>query len=359
MAAIYSNGGAASLGAKWAFTTRRVNRSDVSGLIRNFAEAVPGDLILAEVTRIGSHSKIQLTTGRGSALTIGDRVVLCCGDRYAPDQFEGRGVIDPDGCDMLAGGGVIGKVNVAHANMASPTQLKPLGLITDATGDVMNIATYGLAERRAPCDMTVIGVVGASMNAGKTTATAALAHGLTKAGYKVAGVKATGTGAFGDYNAMLDAGLDFVADFVDVGMASTYLQPIDNIERGLGSILATAKEAGAEIAVVELADGIYQKETAELLESSTFIKELFDGVFFASGDAVSVVGGVRHLRAIGFEPIGVSGKVSLSPLAVREAEALTNVKVYTRDELMRADTAKALTTPLVNAQKATVSTAAA
>lgn len=332
---------------KWAFTTRRVNRADVSGRSTDFASAVPGDLVLAEVMSIGSHKRSQLFNGRNSTLYVGDKIVLCCGDRYAPDQFEGRGILDGNVCDMLAGGGLIGKMNFKNDTIANPTQLKPLGLLADRHGDVINIASYAIPARPAPLGMTVIGVVGSSMNAGKTTATVALAHGLKKAGYKVATIKATGTGAFGDLNAMLDAGIEHVADFTDAGMPSTYLQPIDAVERGLCSLLADANAKGAELAVVELADGIYQKETATLLESSPTVRELFDGLMYACGDAVSVVGGVKHLRSIGYNPIAVSGMVSLSPLAVQEAEAVAGVKILKKEELENTETARGLISPIM------------
>ena len=55
--------------------------------------------------------------------------------------------------------------------------------------------------------------------------------------------------------------------------------------------------------------------------------------------AVSAVGGVRHLRSVGLKPVAVSGVVSLSPLAVNEAEAITAVKIFKKGELMSADVA--------------------
>jgi hypothetical protein len=98
------------LGAKWAFSTRRVNRSDIQGHVTDVASAKAGDLILGRVVSIGQHPRIQLTSGRPSKLYPGDLVVLPCGARYAPDQFEGLAEIDPEGCDMLAGGGCLGRM---------------------------------------------------------------------------------------------------------------------------------------------------------------------------------------------------------------------------------------------------------
>lgn len=333
--------------AKWAFTTRRVNKADVGGISKDFHFAQSGDLVIAEVVSIGSHKCTQLATGRNSTLYVGDKIVLCCGDRYAPDQFEGRGVIVSDVCDMLAGGGLIGKMNYKNEKISDPTQLRPIGLLTDSGGDIINIASYSIPNRSAPSDLTVIGVVGASMNAGKTTATVALAYGLKQAGYNVATIKATGTGAFGDFNAMIDAGIEHVADFTDAGMPSTYLQSADRVEQGMSSLLADAKANGADIAVVELADGIYQKETANLLENSELVKGIFDGFMYASGDAVSAVGGVKHLRNIGYEPVAVSGMVSLSPLAVKEAEAITGVSILKKQELECPDLAKSIISPIL------------
>jgi len=318
--------------AKWAFTTRRVNKSDVVGLSTDLSHVVPGDLVLGQITAIGQHKKIQLAEGRPSESYPGDFVVLACGDRYAPDQFEGVAELNPEGADLIAGGGLLGRMRAAHTRMVQPTRVKPLGLLLNRQDETINIAHYGLPLAKMPENVTVIGVVGASMNAGKTTAAVSLAHGLSRAGFRVAGIKATGTGAFGDFNAFRDAGIPIVADFTDAGMASTYRQPVDRIEDGFKALIAHAAAEGAEVAVVELADGIFQQETAELLRFS-IIRDSFAGVMFAAPDALGAVGGVAHLRKLRLEPFTVSGMVSCSPLAISEAEAVTQVRIVSRDQL--------------------------
>jgi dethiobiotin synthetase len=317
---------------KWAFTTRRVDRSDVAGMSLDFAEAVSGDIVLAQIMEIGSHKKIQLAEGRPSISYIHDKVVLTCGDRYAPDQFEGLVSLDPNGVDLLAGGGILGLMRKAHSRMDKPTQVKPLGLLTGKNGEIINIASYGLPVTMESKGIQVIAVVGGSMNAGKTTAAVSLAHGLAKTGLRVAGIKATGTGSFGDYNAFLDAGIPIVADFTDVGMASTYMQPIDRIEEGFKSLVAYAADNGADIAIVELADGIYQQETAELLRSQVLRKEL-TGVLFAAPDALGAVSGIHHLQQIGLKLLAVTGKVTRSILATEEVERNTHIPVISRENL--------------------------
>jgi len=324
--------------AKWAFSTRRVLRQDATLMTDDLASAVSGDLVLGRVEHIGSHKKIQLAEGRASVLYNGDLVVLACGDRYAPDQFEGLAELNPLGADMLAGGGVLGRMRHRHSRMSPPTRIAPLGLLTNTFGKVIKLQDYALEEMARPSGMIVIGVVGASMNSGKTTAVASLAHGFHRAGHKVAAIKATGTGAFGDFNAFVDTGVHFVADFTDAGMVSTYRQPLSKIEAGLNSLLAHASRNGCEVAVVELADGVFQKETADLLKNSE-IRDGFAGVFFAAPDALASAGGIAALREMGIEPTAITGMVSCSPLGAAEAQEATGVAVITRNEL--CDPAKA------------------
>lgn len=340
---IQDNDDAVPSDAKWAFSTRRVKRSDICGLTNDFANAIAGDLLISRVTRIGQHKKLQLSAGRYSEAFVGDIFVLCVGDRYAPDQFEGIAEIDPLGCDLIAGGGIAGKVVQAHGAMSTPTQLEPIGLLTDENGDVINIASYGLTPRAFPDNVTVIGVFGTSMNSGKTTTAASLAHGLTKAGYRVAGIKATGTGAFGDFNAFRDAGVA-VTDFTDAGMPTTYKMPLERIEQGFETLVGHAAAAGAEIAVVEFADGVFQGETHEILTGSPIIDRL-DGMVFAAFDAAGAAGSVAILREMGHEPMFVSGRVSCSPLASQETTSVTGISVLTRNELRSPSVIRSLVIP--------------
>lgn len=332
MKQIISNQKVVPASAKWAFTARRVNRCDAVGYGGDLYNATAGDLVLVEVDTIGQHKKLQLAEGRYCESYKGDLLVVVCGNRYAPDQFEGFAEINHDGCDMLAGGGIAGRMEAAHDRMATPTRLRPLGLLTDKNGEVINIASYGIPGSSIPPHVTVIGVFGASMNAGKTTAAVSLAHGLNRAGYAVEGVKATGTGAFGDFNAFLDAGVP-VTDFTDAGMASTYKVPLERIEDGFDALVGGAAARGAEIVVVEIADGVFQAETAEIMKSSR-IKDRLDASLFAAPDALGAVGGVSIMQKHGLTPFAVSGMVTRSPLAVREAEAVTGTKLLSRDDLI-------------------------
>jgi hypothetical protein len=317
---------------KWAFTTRRVTRSDAVRLNNDLSDAVSGDLVLGLIDVIGSQKNIQLAEGRPSELYPGDRVVLACGARYAPDQFEGVAELGGHGADMLAAGGVLGRMRRCHDRMSAPTRVIPVGRLANLVGRVLNLADYALAPAARPARLTALGVVGASMNAGKTTAVASLVHGLRRGGLRVAALKATGTGAYGDFNAYRDAGATFVADFTDVGMVSTYLEPVPRIVAGLDTLLAAAADAECDVAVVELADGVFQAETATLLQDPSVLTA-FAGFVFAAPDALAAAGGCRTLRDWGIEPAALTGRLSCSPLGAAEAEAATGVEVLTRANL--------------------------
>lgn len=331
--------------AKWAFTTRRVSRADVRALRASLSDVRAGDLILCEILEVGQHKKIQLADRRVSESYPGDLVVLALGDRYAPDQFHATAVLAGETAELVAGGGIVGRVDAAHANMEPPTLLRPLGVLIDALDGAINVAAYALPRRPMDHSATVIGVFGASMNSGKTTAVASLAHGLRRAGYATAAIKATGTGAFGDFNAFEDAGVRAL-DFTDVGMATTYRFPLSRIEDGFATLISTCVADGAEVIVCEIADGVFQKETHDILAASA-IRDRLDGILFAASDALSAFGGVVVLEKLGLSPFAISGMVSLSPLATAEAAEVTGLPILSREDLWNPEVIRDVVGPIM------------
>lgn len=335
--------------AKWAFSTRRVQPTDAIALSDSYARARPGDLVLGRVLSINSHRNIQLTTGRRSELFPDDLVVLACGARYAADQFEGIAEISASGSDMLAGGGCIGKMVTRNERIKPPTRIEPLGLILRQDGKCMNLNDYALSEAEGYASLPTICVVGAGMNAGKTTATASLIYGLRQAGWRVAGLKGTGTGAYGDYNAYVDAGAAYVGDFTDTGMVSTYCEPKSRIVSGINRLLLEAETRACDVAVLEIADGIVQQETAELL-SDPAMRARMAGFIYASGEALSAIGGVQTLRGLGIRPAALTGMISCSPLAAAEATRATGIEVITKSGLSDPAVASGLFNGMMAAQ---------
>jgi hypothetical protein len=317
--------------AKAAFTTRRVHLGDAATLVRGIAPAA-GDLLLAEVVRIGHHTRLEAPTGRRRQLYLGDEIILAYGSRYASDQFDAVVPATLGECDLVAAGGLAGRVVRRHSATRHPTRLKPLGLLGDRDGGVLNLKRYALgAAEPARHQPTIIAIVGTSMNAGKTSACASLVRGLALAGLRVGAAKLTGTGSGGDLWSMIDAGAREVIDFTDMGYASTHLVPHDEVLSaaiGLIDHLATDHE----MVVVEIADGLLQPETAMLMNSPRF-KARLNGVIFAAGDSMGAAAGIEWLTERKLPVLGFSGLVTASPLARAEAEAATRANSLSLAEL--------------------------
>jgi hypothetical protein len=90
------------------------------------------------------------------------------------------------------------------------------------------------------------------------------------------------------------------------------------------------------VIILEVADGVLQGETASLLEDPVF-EEYVRTVVFTAVDAVGAFAGVRLLSDLGIRVAAVSGVVTASPLASREAESAAGVPVVVTDRLAERD----------------------
>jgi len=293
----------------------------------------PGDFVLCEVTAIGQHKVLGQRDGVRNTLFPGDRIVVAYGGRYAPDQFEAEVPGDLGPCHLAAAGGIAAHVVSKHAKMAPPTALEPLGLLVDEAGDVLNLRSLARPAIAFPTTRpTVLAVVGSSMNAGKTTAVASLVRGLALAGHRVGAAKITGTGAPGDPTLMAAAGAAHVLDFTDLGHPSTYQLASWEVVSLLEQAIAQLAAERVDVAVLEIADGILQQETAALLETPRF-HACVDRVLFAAADAMSAVAGARTLKQLGLPIVALTGLVTAAPLAMGEAARASDVPVVPSHDL--------------------------
>lgn len=320
---------------KWAYTTRRVNQNQPFQLLRGDLSPLAGDLLLARVEQLGHHGRLELVTSRRATMFEGDEIVVAYGNRYAPDQFEG---IVPDhlgSCRLVAAGGVAARLLNRHDRMKSATRIKPLGLLTDAEGHRVNLSSYRLAkaDRLDPKPLVLV-VAGTSMNSGKTTACANLVKGFVRQNIKVAAAKFTGTGAGADYRILVDAGASPVFDFVDAGYVSTYRvnrEVLLDIVMTLGHEMTEAKP---DVIVIEVADGLLQRETSQLFSIPEFT-DWIDGVIFAANGSLGAQAGLSWLTARGLPVLALTGVLTSSPLARREAEEVCELPVYHTNSLAR------------------------
>lgn len=319
--------------AKPSFAIRRVPRDAMRTVVGGKVRPRSGDVLLATVVRLGQHRRIEEPTGRRATLHVGDEILVSYADRYAPDQYESEVPADLHKTQLVASGGIASDALSHSLDVRNATDLQPVGLVGDAHGRPLNIADFALApvhpQRERPLTVAVIGT---SMNSGKTTTIHYLVRGFSKAGLRAGVTKVTGTGSGHDYWVMLDAGAHRMLDFTDVGLASTYRQPMPQVETTFVRLIDHLTASGTEVNLVEVADGVYQPETAHLIRSPAF-RSRVDVVVFAAADATGAVAGVEQVTRLGLRVAAVSGRLTRSPLAVREAEGAVGLPVLGLDQL--------------------------
>jgi len=323
---------------KRAFTTRHVDFADAKTLITGEVKPKAGDLVVCEVTRLRQHCRIEQPNGRRSRMFVKDKIVVCFGDRYAPDQFESIVPENLEACHLVAGGGVASLMRHKSPKVKPATQIQPLGLIGNKEGHILNLKDYSVvshSQQGSAKDIPILLVAGSSMNAGKTTTVASLIKGLTADGYQVSAAKVTGTGSGGDLWHFIDAGVKKALDFTDAGYVSTYLMSNEKLVKVFNSMLAHLNSEETDVIVVEVADGILQGETKSLLESKEII-ERTSAMFYSSGDSTSAVYGTQWLESLGYSVLGVSGVVSSNPLGKQEVENSLATPVITKKEITAA-----------------------
>jgi molybdopterin-guanine dinucleotide biosynthesis protein len=312
---------------KFSYTAGWAQRQRLRGLIVGDVKPEPGDVVVARVDQIGQHKRLELRSGRRALLYPEDEIVLSYADRYAPDAFEAEIPDDLSPCHLVAAGGIASRVLSRHVSFAEPTSITPVGLLAKENGDRLNLADWALgAPRPVPKRQLSIAVIGSAMNAGKTTTAANLVKGLVSMGREVGAAKVTGTGAGRDVWFLTDSGAEPVLDFTSVGLPSTYHAGQAEVERVFTQLHGHLAAAGVDAMVLEVADGIQQCETAALLRSQAFAERV-DGVIFAAGDALGAAAAVDHARNLDLQRVAISGRVSASPLAAREAARATGLPV--------------------------------
>ncbi len=343
------------LRAKTAYTTRFLAKAlavHAGGYSLRAGPAVApraGDIVLARVLEIGKHTKLESPASRRQTLFPGDELLVAYGHRYASDQFEAH-VPDSlgDEVHLVAAGGLAGLVTAQHASIDQPTRLQPIGLLANPHG-VVNLSHLAprrlparlplLPEGRLPTDRpAVVAVLGTAMNSGKTTTLACLARGLAQAGLRVSAGKVTGTGAGGDPGLYKDAGAERVLDFTDFGFPSTFRLGHDRVRALLVSLVSDLTQPSTDVVLVEIADGVYQEETARLLADPVF-HAVVDRVVFSATDALGATAGLTVLRGFGADVAAISGFLTASPLSTRETAGVVDVPVIDTFALTEPGTA--------------------
>jgi hypothetical protein len=320
------------------YALRRVPQASFASLVPHPAFPQPGDIVLARVEKVGKNTRLELPDGRRCTLHEQDLLAVVFGNRYATQQFEGYAHSNGDFCDLLSMGGLCGLVESKHDSVAEPTRLRLLGALADANQRPLRLADFALAPLPTlrMSQPQIIAVCGTSMDAGKTHTVMSLIMGLRRQGSRVTAIKLTGTATGSDRWSMLDAGACVALEFLDGGLPATYLSTVDELLRLYNLLVAHASAQGADSVVVEIADGLLQRETAALLQTARF-KTSVDAWVLATSDPLGAVGGVSMLRQWQIEPMAISGRISMSSLCIQEVQVATGVPCLTAKQLQRGE----------------------
>jgi hypothetical protein len=283
-----------------------------------------GDLLLCELIVPSLHGRVETGSGGRSKLYPGDRIVCALGNRYATALLEGIAEIQGDRADLLSASGVCGRMVQQSDNKTRPTTLRVLAQAFGHHGPV-NLRHFAKECSAIPTPaVEVVLVVGSAMDSGKTTACAAVIHGLRSANIPVGAAKLTGTASARDVGSFRDAGADPVFDFLDCGWPSTAGCSIQDLTRVADEVLGHLAASAIEAAVVEIADGLLQTETDALLRR-VLKRWSHLRVVFTTRESLAAVAGGQRLRRVGYDVVAVTVGGSSSPLARREVEEATGI----------------------------------
>lgn len=297
-----------------------------------------GDVALFEVVNIGKHTRIQSDQVRNKMIFTGDVVMLAFGNRYATAQLHGLVPDSPqEEYHILGQGGVCGVVNSFHKKFAlkGPTTLKMIGYAVDKDDKVINTKYHNTpiipSEARSASERKILLSIGGAMDSGKTTTAGYLSRGLAKAGNKVSFIKLTGTAYSKDVDFVKDCGADTGYDFSYFGYPSTYMDTKEELLLLFDNLVAEADKSQPDYIVVEIADGILQRETNFLLQSSLMDK--IDGVVYSDSTSTGILAGLESLKKMNINPFGVCGAFVASPLMVQEVKDRSDINIFDLTEL--------------------------
>jgi hypothetical protein len=327
---------------KKAIICKNVTSTIVNKQIKRTYLPKAGDVAIFKVKEIGKHSRIQTVNGNNRHILPGDLVMATFGNRYATEQLEGYvPTAYHNTYHVLGQGGVIGIMESIHLKfeMLGPTTLSLVGYIVDDTGHVVNTKFLNIEETSTTTiainngSPNIILSLGTSMDSGKTTSAAFLTRGLKLAGKKVAYIKLTGTAYTKDKAMVRDYGAKMSIDFSDIGFPSTYMCSKQELFVLYNTLIAKANSIAPDAIIVEIADGLLQKETAMLINNKAF-KYNIAGVLFSATDSMSAIAGADMLQSIDHKVLGVTGLFTTSPLLVNEVRTQSKYPVLLGEELM-------------------------
>ena len=270
-----------------------------------------GDYAVAEVIATPSEmNSIESCSGDMVVVRPGDRVVGALGCRAA--TLEGVGSwrdVRHGNMQMLTAAGLFGAFTSYSIYLPEPISLRYAGHVC-RDGNKLTMSDFALTCDTVAYDIPTIVLIGTSMSAGKTLTGRVACELISRAGFRVFGIKLTGAGRYRDILSYRDAGAAEIYDFVDVGLPSTIV-PEETFRKTIRPLLSHIASRNPDVAVVEAG-----ASPLEPYNGAAAMDELGDSIrcrILCASDPYAVVG---VQQAYGFQPDLVAGPAANTSAAI-------------------------------------------
>jgi hypothetical protein len=287
-----------------------------------------GDVGVFRIKKIGYHRNIVCADNKKLRIYRGEQVVGIFGNRYATDALEGE-VLGLDNLSMLSAAGMVGTVKSKHHEFGKTTDVEFVGYLSDDQGSRLNLKHLKFNRRDEIIKPEhLIIVIGTGMNSGKTTSARLLIRALSERNVRVAACKLTGSISNRDQDEMRSAAAAVTLDFSDYGFPSTYLCSKNELLELFNTMIYDLADAEPDVIVMEIADGVLQRETAMLLQDP-FIRDVAEGIILSADSSTSALYASELLKKWGHRVVGVTGSITSAPLFIKEFGRICEIPILT------------------------------
>jgi len=318
-----------------------------------------GDVAFFEVTELGMYTHLQMIDNKNLCILPGDVFMATFGNRYATAQLEGTipEKIHPE-YHILGQGGVVGIMNAIHQDYEykEPTKVRLIGYATNTNMEVINTKYYskpkikfsGLTLKDTEI---ILSIEDCSMDSDKITTAGYVSRGYALTGEKVAFIKLTGTVYTKNADFAANYGAHYATDFSSLGFPSTYLCSLSellNLYQGL--LVEVHKNCKPDKIVIEITDGLLQRETAMLLHSEKFMRTV-NRVIYSYSNSAGILQDLNTLNRLNIKPLALCGSFKVSPMLIDEVKSMTDIPVVTLEDLIETKEWMKESNPIVNAKR--------
>jgi hypothetical protein len=318
----------APLVKSWSSCVRKPERYKwVGSLLSQSVLPKVGQLVVVRaMSDFGAYSSVENVYGRDVVMYEGDRFVGVLGNRYSSTNIVASLPNTPlsqgDQLHLVSVGGLISRASYVPEYLGSvPMTVAIEGFIPSVDRKPANIddlshtpMVQGIRSIKAKGKIIV--VAGTSAESGKTTLACNLIRVLTGVFPKmsVGAIKACGTGRLRDVLRYQDSGANCVADFVDVGLPSTYGIPDERYAHAMNKLVSDVTKHSS-LAIIELGGDLLEHSAQTALHLLSPLNPL---IFLCVNDALGAIEGQRLLDEAGFSYVVIATmRQNLEALSMR------------------------------------------